>query len=187
MPFSKKIKEVIDITIRDFIDLISLKYKLDAKELNDIWNNKLHLNSDKKTKDNICQHIFTRGPRKGEQCDCKIKLDCKFCSKHQKKDDTTSNKKIILRKNPVINKLWHSPTSLVFKSEEDKIVIEKYTDKSVQLLSDSDIEVCKKMNFKYEIGSKLQTLNDKAHDLENILQKLQNKTIYTSDNDEDDD
>ena len=43
---------------------------------------------------------------------------------------TTQKNKIVLKKNKNIDKIWHPESTLVFKSDKDKIVIGRYTQNS---------------------------------------------------------
>jgi hypothetical protein len=117
---------------------------------------------------------------------------------------------IILRMNKNINKLWHSETGMVFKSKDERIVIGKNVNDKIQELSEDDLEICKSMNFRYEIKEKIpeniknvshkitsiekestimkksihKAINDtnsKAEDIEEILNKLQKGPDYSSD------
>ena len=117
---------------------------------------------------------------------------------------------IILRMNKNIDKLWHSETGMIFKSKDERIVIGKYVNDKIQELSEDDIEICKSMNFRYEIKEKIpeniknashkitsiekestiikksihKAINDtnlKAEDIEEILNKLQKGPDYSSD------
>ena len=58
--------------------------------------------------------------------------------------------KLRLKKIKGTTNILHVDSNLVLKSLEDKIIIGKYVDDEVQLLSSSDVELCKEWNFTFD-------------------------------------
>ena len=119
-----------------------------------------------------CPYIFSKGKNKGQTCNKKAAKGQTYCSRHnkyegsvqkttkktlpmakktEKKDNTTKTKKVskILRKNHVINHLWHEHTRLVFKSAKERVVIGICKDDEIHPLTEEDILVCKEYSFAY--------------------------------------
>jgi hypothetical protein len=143
-------------------------------------------------KNNACAYVFTKGANAGEQCTCKPKDGAMYCSKHKKYESTEQKsakkpvlpvpkksvvpvtkkvtppiKKInlVLLRNKKLDKFYHQETGLVFKSEQEKIVIGRIDDDSIVKLNEEDIDNCKKFGFKYEIiDEKSSNVNDKEMD-----------------------
>jgi hypothetical protein len=113
----------------------------------------------------MCQHTWTKGDRKGTVCGCLVKNPLRsFCSKHIKQNtdkpvvapvqtriipdmNNNKNKSKVLRRNKIIDKLWHEETGMVFESIEDRRVISKLVDGELEDLTESDVEICKGMGF----------------------------------------
>ena len=58
--------------------------------------------------------------------------------------------KIILKKNNIINKIWHPESTLVFKSSKEKLVIGRLDNKNFIPLDDEALDLCIKWKFKYD-------------------------------------
>lgn len=58
--------------------------------------------------------------------------------------------KLRLKKIKGTTNILHVDSNLVLKSLEDKIIIGKYEDDEIQLLTSSDIELCKEWNFSFD-------------------------------------
>ena len=58
--------------------------------------------------------------------------------------------KIILKKNNIINKIWHPESTLVFKSSKEKLVIGRLDNKDFIPLDDEALDLCIKWKFKYD-------------------------------------
>jgi len=140
-------------------------------------------------KDNLCVYVFTKGANAGEQCTCKPKDGAMYCSKHKKYEGTEQksakktvlpvpkksvvpvSKKVtppikkpnlVLVRNKKLDKFFHQETGLVFKSEQEKIVIGRIDSDSIVKLNEEDVDNCKKFGFKYEmIDEKSSNINDK--------------------------
>jgi hypothetical protein len=59
-------------------------------------------------------------------------------------------RKIVLKKNKAIDKIWHPDSTLVFKSPEEKLVIGRLENGQVLPLDDVAIELCEEWKFKYD-------------------------------------
>jgi hypothetical protein len=59
-----------------------------------------------------------------------------------------SSKKIVLKKLPAHNTIWHPESTLVFKSQKDRLVIGRYVDDEVIPLDDIAINLCETWKFK---------------------------------------
>jgi hypothetical protein len=174
-------------------------------------------------KNNMCVYIFTKGANAGEQCTCKPKDGAMYCSKHKKYEGTEqkSAKKtvlpvpkksvvpvpkkvtppikkpnLVLVRNKKLDKFFHQETGLVFKSEQEKIVIGKIDNDSIVKLNEDDIDNCKKFGFKYEIvAEKAPNVNnkeiteleesdeesDKGEELDNNIKKATRKITDVKD------
>jgi len=55
-----------------------------------------------------------------------------------------------LKNNKELGKPWHEESNLVFRSREELIVVGKYVNSQIQLLSEEDVETCKELKFKYD-------------------------------------
>lgn len=61
---------------------------------------------------------------------------------------STSSKKIVLKKLQSHNTIWHPESTLVFKSQKDKIVIGRYVDDEIIPLDDNALQLCELWKFK---------------------------------------
>ena len=59
-----------------------------------------------------------------------------------------SSKKIVLKKLPTHNTIWHPESTLVFKSQKERLVIGRYVDDEVIPLDDIAINLCETWKFK---------------------------------------
>ena len=59
-----------------------------------------------------------------------------------------SSKKIVLKKLTAHNTIWHPESTLVFKSQKDRLVIGRYVDDEVIPLDDIAINLCETWKFK---------------------------------------
>ncbi len=140
-----------------------------------------------------CPYVFSKGKNSGETCNGKPKNGCEYCSKHSKFEgigqtekkvtpskksiSKTSNTKkkspepkstdIIIRKNPEINKFWDPKTELVFRSQDDRVVIASYRDDKLNKLSSDDIMLCEQYGFKYDKNEVEDNLKELADNLKN--------------------
>ena len=58
--------------------------------------------------------------------------------------------KIILKRNKLINKIWHPESTLVFKSSTEKLVIGRLDGSDIIPLDDEAIDLCVQWKFKYD-------------------------------------
>jgi chemotaxis protein histidine kinase CheA len=61
---------------------------------------------------------------------------------------SNSKGKIVLKKNKIVNKIWHPESTLVFSPE--KLVIGRFKDGSVISLDDYALDLCVQWKFKYD-------------------------------------
>jgi len=124
-----------------------------------------------------CPYIYTKGEKEGQSCGIKPKGSVVYCTRHkkyegqepkQKKIVPSAKKSIagntpskvsapvakevntVLRKNKIIDKLWHSATGMVFKSAKERVVIGKCVDDKILPLTKQDIDVCMSHSFAYD-------------------------------------
>lgn len=126
-----------------------------------------------------CPYIFIKGKDEGKTCNSKPKDGCEYCGRHQKyegvgqkekkkiptvnakknisdkavskpKSSPDDRPKIIIRLNKDIDKYWNPETCLVFKSKDDRVVINSYKNDKLEKLTNDDIATCEKYGFRYE-------------------------------------
>jgi hypothetical protein len=218
-PLNQKVIELIENSVKEYIQKVSKKYKIDEADLFKIWNNvKVEegkvvekVVEDKKIvqkkvvveekdveedstsetgSENViselskasgegCPYVFSKGTQSGNICGCKPKNGAVYCSKHKKFEGETKAKSpkkllpnakksvvptqpkkivpvkptsVVLHMNKKLDKLWHSQSGMVFKSMQDRVVIGKNVDGKIKDLTEEDIEICKSLNFRYEIN-----------------------------------
>ena len=61
---------------------------------------------------------------------------------------SASSKKIVLKKLNSHNTIWHPESTLVFKSQKDRLVIGRYVDDQMIPLDDVALNLCETWNFK---------------------------------------
>ena len=186
-----------------------------------------------------CPYVYTKGEKEGQSCGIKPKGGVIYCTRHKKYEgQEPKQKKIVpcakksiagstpskvavpvakevntvLRKNKIIDKLWHSSTGMVFKSAKERVVIGKCVDDKFLPLDKDDINICMAHSFAYDLSyedeeslpsiidkktdslvekksilTAIKQTNIKAADVEDILCELQiNKKKLSSVIDEDD-
>lgn len=104
-----------------------------------------------------CIAVFARGAKKGETCGAKVK-EGDYCSKHQKSGEKKHEKKepvipkrkkeeekpkeekekVVLRKHPKLNVIYHEDTGFVFKSEKEKVVTGRIVNGKIRKLNKHD-------------------------------------------------
>lgn len=124
-----------------------------------------------------CPYIYTKGEKEGQSCGINPKGSVVYCTRHkkyegqepkQKKIVPSAKKSIagstpskvsapvakevntVLRKNKVIDKLWHSATCMVFKSAKERVVIGKCVNDKLIPLTKEDIDICMSHSFAYD-------------------------------------
>ena len=163
--------ENIELSIKnaftEYIKLISEKYNIEIKELENILNDvspkKIEISKGKKTDEKsvssksdigVCPYIYTKGENKGNTCGSKPKNNCEYCSKHQKFEGIGQSEK----KNLSVAKSMSSASSV--SSKKGKTPEKKQLEKIIRLNSDIDkwwnVEtelVFKSRDERYVIGS----------------------------------
>ena len=134
-------------------------------------------NEDKKSEQSGCIYKYIKGANKDQLCASKPKEGNVFCSRHKKHEGTeikerklTPSSKMtntaftqekskpksvakdvqrVLRKHKILGKLWHQESGLVFKCAKDRVVIGKCVNDTLNELTESDIEECRKWGFSF--------------------------------------
>ena len=145
-------------------------------------------NDDKKSQSEQsgCIYKYIKGSNKDQLCGSKPKEGNVFCSRHKKHEGTeikerklTPSSKMtntaftqekskpksvakdvqrVLRKHKTLGKLWHQESGLVFKCAKDRVVIGKCVNDTLNELTESDIEECRKWGFSFNaIDEKTET------------------------------
>jgi predicted DNA-binding WGR domain protein len=145
-------------------------------------------NEDKKSQSEQsgCIYKYIKGANKDQLCGSKPKEGNVFCSRHKKHEGTeikerklTPSSKMtntaftqekskpksvakdvqrVLRKHKTLGKLWHQESGLVFKCAKDRVVIGKCVNDTLNELTESDIEECRKWGFSFNaIDEKIET------------------------------
>ena len=124
-----------------------------------------------------CIYKYIKGANKDQLCGSKPKEGNVFCSRHKKHEGieikerklTPSSKMTntaftqekskpksvakdvqrVLRKHKILGKLWHQESGLVFKCAKDRVVIGKCVNDTLNKLTESDIEECRKWGFSF--------------------------------------
>jgi hypothetical protein len=136
---------------------------------------------DKSSQEPLCPYPFSKGSKAGTVCNIKPKNGSIYCSAHKKfegqepkpkkvipepkkpnspKDAPTPiDTKPIFHTHKTLNILYHRETGMVIKSTKEPIVIGKLNKEIITPLTPEDIEICKKMRFKYDTQTDLSTFN----------------------------
>ena len=141
----------------------------------------------------------------GESCGIKPKGSVVYCTRHKKYEGQEPKQKkvvpcakksiagntpskvlapvakevnTVLRKNKVIDKLWHSATGMVFKSAKDRVVIGKFVDDKILSLTSDDINICMSHSFAYDESWK----EDEVGEVITPSQVIENKKIKETNN-----
>ena len=162
------ITDTLKEIVNNFFDEIITYIPCDRDLLVKVWNeinpdliigNPIILQENRK-----CMYRFTRGINSGNKCNANTKSG-NYCGRHKQYENEVQKvknilpsgnrnknpKKIIIRKNKDIDKYWHPSTSLIFKSNTEKIVIGVYRNNKVESLDDDSIEKCKIWSFPYKV------------------------------------
>lgn len=86
---------------------------------------------------------------------------------------TTSSKKIVLKKLNTHNTIWHPESTLVFKSQKDRLVIGRYVDDKIISLDEEALSLCETWKFKpdeslFEGEEKVDEEESEEENIENI-------------------
>ena len=146
---------------------ISKKIEIDSED-------ELEENEENEENDGKCTYVFLKGAKQGEKCGTKVKDDSAFCSTHKKYENAVpkvakkqvpeakksiiskSNQKEVVKKpvgikfslNPQIKK-YCDEDGLVIKSQKDNTVVSRFNGTSIERLTKTDIELCKKKALKF--------------------------------------
>lgn len=179
------IYELINNSVKTFIETIHSKHSLDSALLNTYWKEssvkldkifskkqkeqstdtttvvKQQVETETKTLNLSCPHMFTRGAKQGQRCGVKSKNGEEYCSTHRKKDSlkrsstsstgssSTSSDGVILKRYGHDNKhLIHMETQLIFDRSTKKVIGKLADNKITPLSSEEDKELCNKWRFK---------------------------------------
>lgn len=144
------VENAITQAFEDYAKQVSNKYSIDYSELKTIWDDMLKGNK------KVLEPIKNSSAVKKETTTAKTSASSSL--KKQTNTVKTSSPVIghdqinkILRINKEIDKLWNADTQLVFKSPQDRIVIGHYRDEKFEPINETDIELCKKYKFKYDL------------------------------------
>ena len=109
-----------------------------------------------------CPYVFSKGEKSGKMCGSKSKNGSLYCSLHKKHEDKepkqaklpepkskVDTSKHLFIKNVVLGKPVHKDTGLVIRSSEDRTVIGKCVNNSLNKLESDDVETCKKLGYNY--------------------------------------
>lgn len=157
------------------------------------------------TSSNGCPYIYTKGEKEGESCGIKPKGSVVYCTRHKKYEGQEPKQKkvvpcakksiagntpskvsapvakevnTVLRKNKVIDKLWHSSTGMVFKSAKERVVIGKFVDDKILSLTQDDINICMSHSFAYDESWK----EDEVEEVTTHSSVIENKKIKETNN-----
>ena len=180
---------IYEYILKPFINSVSVKYKINEKDLLDLLEN---INNLDQTKENVkvekesvptCPYMYTKGKLANTVCGVKLKKNSTFCSKHkmfktkavceQVKEEVKEEVKenLVLRKHKKLNMLWHSPTSMVFDNEKKVAGVCK--NNILEELTDEDIKICKEMSFAYKVYKKDdEKILNEIEDIETLLHEL---------------
>ncbi len=190
--FEEKINGVVDSVVMEFIKEVSSKYKLSNSELVGMWKRK---ETDKKEKEvidyekmkkkelvDICKEmkISDKG-NKGE-------LIKRIKNKKEKGDDIVekldmSLNSIIIKKNKFGNYL-HVPTNFVFDKNNKSVIGKEIEDGNILPLTKSDINICNKYKFKYNVPEDLNENKDEEDD--EIVEESEDEEDEEDEDEEDD-
>ena len=87
--------------------------------------------------------------------------------------------KIALKKNNIINKIWHPESTLVFKSITEKLVIGRFCDNEFISIDEKTLDLCVQWKFKYD-ASLVEEEEVTASDDEKSDENEQEKAIKIS-------
>lgn len=157
MELDKKIKQLVDSCILEFIGKIASKYNIKAEELRQIWNGEtktppltVEVNQGRDTSHKFCPKILSRGKRKGEKCSKKLKPGKEFCTNHMPK----ASKKVVMKRHKVFKDYYcHAETGFLLKNKTDGVigkVVLKDEEPEIVALNEDDIKKCLTWGFKFK-------------------------------------
>ena len=142
-------------------------------------------------KERKCSYIFTKGKKKGEICNIKLSVGKNNCSSHskfelkkEKVNSFTSEEKIsnennkitdtnfrILKKNKEYDCWWNSFTGMIFRNNQERIVIGRIKEGKKYNLNKEDIEECKKWNYQYDINIEYKNDDNNINKIEEDIRE----------------
>ena len=179
--FQKKITDYIDNVIIDYIQDVSVRYKLPKQELQDMWmkkdgirenkvddedSNKKYSKMKKTELVSICESkkLNSKGTKQ-ELINRIIKKEVKGEDIVEKLDMSLNS--IVIKKNKFGNYL-HSPTKFVFNKDTKCVIGKEIENGEVLSLDANDIDICNKYKFKYVMPDDLN-VNKNNEDDEDII------------------
>lgn len=190
---SLELKSLTDKFISKYADELESKFKIPKNKTIEIWNTGtiVKKSTSKKREVNTntakCEHKYGKTSKNpGKICEAKVANESttgKYCKKHlgnekegkKKKDDGTivkslnNSKPLQVAKNKFGN-YEDKSTHFVF-DPVNKCVIGKQVEDKVETLSEPDIELCKSLNYKYELPKTIKT-DYKENDGKELMKKL---------------
>jgi hypothetical protein len=92
---TSKIQEYADKQLKEFINKVSVQYKIDKSELITLSKKKNVIRPTKiSSESKMCSHIYKRGKTPGSTCTGKRKAGFEYCSKHSKNKTPIPEKEI---------------------------------------------------------------------------------------------
>jgi len=183
---SLELKNLINKYVEKYATELESKFKLNKNKVLEIWEqgsvtekkNKQSETKKREVNTNTAKCIHKYGntsKNPGKICDAKVSNDSKtgkYCKKHlgnekegkKKKDDgqivksLNNNKPLEVSKNKFGN-YEDSSTHFVFNPINRNVIGKQVNDK-VETLTEADIELCKSLNYKYELPKTIKSNED---------------------------
>ena len=155
--------------------------KEESKEVENVQQAPVEKEEDRASGEAGCPYPFSKGSKAGTVCNIKPKNGSIYCSAHKKfegqepkpkkvipepkkpnspKDlPTPIDTKPVFHTHKTLSILFHRETGMVIKSTKEPIVIGKLNKDIITPLTPEDIEICKKMRFKYDTQTDLSSFN----------------------------
>ena len=185
MSFSKIIQNVADETVTKYIEKISIRFKLDKKELLNIWNSNDNIENKEEKKNEsyddkqkivnslsrlnkpeLVELCKTKNLKtKGTKAELIELLSNEETKKITVKSSENINSKLVSKvpsiaiKRNIFNNFEHEPTSFVFDNKEKKVYGKQNSDGTVSPLTKDDIDLCNKYKFSFVIPYNLDSKN----------------------------
>jgi hypothetical protein len=88
---------------------------------------------------------------------------------------SVAKKKIVLKKLKAHNTIWHPESTLIFKSQNERLVTGRYINEEIIPLDDTALELCESWNFKPD-ESLLASDEDDTNEVDNEEQEEEEKS-----------
>lgn len=194
---SSMINSTLDNTIKSYINIISKKYNLSEKELNELWNggvsdmtpssSKVVANTelDKLSKGELIEMCKSKNLKvSGTKSDLVARI---LAVETKATPATTTIVKKLVDKLPVFQikknshgNYEHKDTGFIFDSKTQKVYGKQNEDGSISELTLEDIENCKKFKFLYMIPTNL----DKQNSVDVKIDELDEDDVVEDDDEE---